>query len=350
MELSLGTRWGWGMGLVGTLVLGCCWLAYTQRVWGKYDEVEGSGSDSGDSDSEDEDSMHVGQGGASSRAGGTAVHVDLANVQVGCRVRRGVDWRKGNQDGGEHNRGTVVAFKRADGSTEGGSDNTSLLLKIPPASAVVLWDAVGGQKARRLFYAIGHRGEHHLQMARAAPQRPRFFWREPTGRGGGSALRAAPSVIPATRPLTTHEAHRWRAFGTDNAWGADSELRERKGAKGDGVGAKGGKGSRARDDPFVKPQRREHSAATGAQHLHHDRKASKFQGANPYQQKIQGQLVSTAMPSRRKFSANTPAPPPPGAPPPKSGFGGSAAKDGAKLPRAAGQIVEAPRPGGKMTI
>ena len=319
MELPTVTRWAWGMGLVGVLVLGCCWLVYTQRFWGKYDRFDGSGSDSGDSDSEDEYAADAARRSA-------AVHVELQNVSVGCRVKRGVDWRKGNQDGGPANQGTVVAFKRADGSTEGGEgeSNSSLLQRIPAASAVVQWDAVPGssEKPRRLFYAIGRHGEHHLQMARrAAPQRPRFFWREAaatamamTGRGGGggggqlprAVLRAAPSVIPATRPLTTHEAHRWRAFGTDNAWGADSELRERKGGKGDapadhgknqgkkkqqqqqqqqrkgGGGGGGGGGAMAagqRGDPPEKP-RRKHSANGGA-HAHHGRKASQFQGANP---------------------------------------------------------------------
>jgi hypothetical protein len=309
MELPSMTRWAWGMGLVGVLVLGCCWLVYTQRFWGKYDRFDGSGSDSGDSDSEDEYAADAARRSA-------AVHVELQNVSVGCRVKRGVDWRKGNQDGGPANQGTVVAFKRADGSTEteggGGGESTSALLqRLPAASAVVQWDMVpgSGEKPRRLFYAIGHRGEHHLQMARrAAPQRPRFFWREAAapamaaaGRGGGglprAVLRAAPSVIPATRPLTAHEAHRWRAFGTDNAWGADSELRERKGGKGDAPdhdhrgkkqqqqqwqGGGGGGGAMAvgqRGDPPEKP-RRKHSANGGA-HAHHGRKASQFQGANP---------------------------------------------------------------------
>jgi hypothetical protein len=38
------------------------------------------------------------------------------NVAVMCRVVRGRDWNKGDQDGGEGNLGTVLGFKKADGA------------------------------------------------------------------------------------------------------------------------------------------------------------------------------------------------------------------------------------------
>ncbi|XP_053431366.1 E3 ubiquitin-protein ligase MIB2 isoform X7 [Nycticebus coucang] len=70
-----------------------------------------------------------------------------AGVQVGMRVVRGVDWKWGQQDGGEGNVGTVVELGRH------GSPST------PDRTVVVQWD-----QGTRTNYRAGYQGAHDLLL------------------------------------------------------------------------------------------------------------------------------------------------------------------------------------------
>ena len=106
-----------------------------------------------------------------------------AGVQVGMRVVRGVDWKWGQQDGGEGGVGTVVELGRH------GSPST------PDRTVVVQWD-----HGTRTNYRAGYQGAHDLLLfdnaqigARGAPGAGL------EGRGGAEGRgRAAPP--DAARP------------------------------------------------------------------------------------------------------------------------------------------------------
>uniref|UniRef100_A0A2K6SFD8 MIB/HERC2 domain-containing protein n=1 Tax=Saimiri boliviensis boliviensis TaxID=39432 RepID=A0A2K6SFD8_SAIBB len=66
-----------------------------------------------------------------------------AGVQVGMRVVRGVDWKWGQQDGGEGGVGMVVELGRH------GSPST------PDRTVVVQWD-----QGTRTNYRVGYQGAH----------------------------------------------------------------------------------------------------------------------------------------------------------------------------------------------
>lgn len=70
-----------------------------------------------------------------------------AGVQVGMRVVRGVDWKWGQQDGGEGSVGTVVELGRH------GSPST------PDRTVVVQWD-----QGTRTNYRAGYQGAHDLLL------------------------------------------------------------------------------------------------------------------------------------------------------------------------------------------
>lgn len=70
-----------------------------------------------------------------------------AGVQVGMRVVRGVDWKWGQQDGGEGGVGTVVELGRH------GSPST------PDRTVVVQWD-----HGTRTNYRAGYQGAHDLLL------------------------------------------------------------------------------------------------------------------------------------------------------------------------------------------
>lgn len=70
-----------------------------------------------------------------------------AGVQVGMRVVRGVDWKWGQQDGGEGGVGTVVELGRH------GSPST------PDRTVVVQWD-----QGTRTNYRAGYQGAHDLLL------------------------------------------------------------------------------------------------------------------------------------------------------------------------------------------
>ena len=70
-----------------------------------------------------------------------------AGVQVGMRVVRGVDWKWGQQDGGEGGVGTVVELGRH------GSPST------PDRTVVVQWD-----HGTRTNYHAGYQGAHDLLL------------------------------------------------------------------------------------------------------------------------------------------------------------------------------------------
>jgi hypothetical protein len=92
-----------------------------------------------------------------------------------CRVKRGQDWNKEDQDGGVGNLGTVLGYKIADGSVFAPDSvakvtavsacvfvrGTSLHIraqtaaKIPAKCAIVKWDGPPGVKMKRHFYPIG---------------------------------------------------------------------------------------------------------------------------------------------------------------------------------------------------
>lgn len=70
-----------------------------------------------------------------------------AGVQVGMRVVRGVNWKWGQQDGGEGGVGTVVELGRH------GSPST------PDRTVVVQWD-----HGTRTNYRAGYQGAHDLLL------------------------------------------------------------------------------------------------------------------------------------------------------------------------------------------
>uniref|UniRef100_A0A2K5PJ28 MIB E3 ubiquitin protein ligase 2 n=1 Tax=Cebus imitator TaxID=2715852 RepID=A0A2K5PJ28_CEBIM len=79
-----------------------------------------------------------------------------AGVQVGMRVVRGVDWKWGQQDGGEGGVGTVVELGRH------GSPST------PDRTVVVQWD-----QGTRTNYRAGYQGAHDLLLYDNAQIAPR---------------------------------------------------------------------------------------------------------------------------------------------------------------------------------
>ena len=203
-----------------------------------------------DSDSEDDSDSDSGSDTDSDGGGATGSNhtqreiVTARSVALNLRVMRGPDWRKGDQDGGEGNLGTVLGFKFAGGATQGPENMARLLNRIPPLSAVVVWDTASGAGGRKLFYSIGCNGEHHLSIAprdRAngggagangdrddAEASAKFFWRsavEGERVAGGAAYAEPPPDATAQtgaalpRELTGEEQERWRHFGADNAWG-----------------------------------------------------------------------------------------------------------------------------------
>lgn len=89
-----------------------------------------------------------------------------AGVQVGMRVVRGMDWKWGQQDGGEGGVGTVVELGRH------GSPST------PDRTVVVQWD-----HGTRTNYRAGYQGAHDLLLYDNA----QIGARPSRGRGGGYA-------------------------------------------------------------------------------------------------------------------------------------------------------------------
>lgn len=103
-----------------------------------------------------------------------------AGVQVGMRVVRGVDWKWGQQDGGEGGVGTVVELGRH------GSPST------PDRTVVVQWD-----HGTRTNYRAGYQGAHDLLLYDNAQIGAwPWGWGPAGGRGRGGAT---PDTSPARR-------------------------------------------------------------------------------------------------------------------------------------------------------
>ena len=115
----------------------------------------------------------------------------MSSIFLGCQVRRGTNWRKRDQDGGPGSLGTVVAFKRQDGSGEGLEGLSSKgMRKILPYSAVVKWH----KTKLWCFYALGD-----LELVETADEQQRKGQRRKTAgqvatpghSGGVGAIRRA---------------------------------------------------------------------------------------------------------------------------------------------------------------
>ena len=105
-----------------------------------------------------------------------------AGVQVGMRVVRGVDWKWGQQDGGEGGVGTVVELGRH------GSPST------PDRTVVVQWD-----HGTRTNYRAGYQGAHDLLLydnAQIGAGPGAGLGRSWAGGGAGGASDAAPRRRP----------------------------------------------------------------------------------------------------------------------------------------------------------
>ncbi|CAL1548126.1 unnamed protein product, partial [Lymnaea stagnalis] len=70
---------------------------------------------------------------------------DVENLELGCRVVRGPDWKWGSQDGGEGHVGTIVDIWSRDGSG------------VPENCAVVLWDS-----GKTRTYRVGEHEKYDL--------------------------------------------------------------------------------------------------------------------------------------------------------------------------------------------
>jgi hypothetical protein len=126
-------------------------------------------------------------------ADGVPVPVRLkgGNAVLGRRVQRGEDWSEhyGDQDGGEGNYGTLVAFKRGDGQLvanaaalrqhldsdstakqrRGDVDMAKALKYYPYPMSVVRWDTTGIIAA----YPMGHKGRFAITLKQDEPLSPR---------------------------------------------------------------------------------------------------------------------------------------------------------------------------------
>lgn len=106
-----------------------------------------------------------------------------AGVQVGMRVVRGVDWKWGQQDGGEGGVGTVVELGRH------GSPST------PDRTVVVQWD-----HGTRTNYRAGYQGAHDLLLYDNAQIGACVNPRQRPGVGvGWGPVRPDPALPPGVR-------------------------------------------------------------------------------------------------------------------------------------------------------
>lgn len=126
-----------------------------------------------------------------------------AGVQVGMRVVRGVDWKWGQQDGGEGGVGTVVELGRH------GSPST------PDRTVVVQWD-----HGTRTNYRAGYQGAHDLLLydnaqigARGGP------WR---GRGQVTTPRSVRGVAAGPGRGTDDDAQMGARDSGPGGWGAEA--------------------------------------------------------------------------------------------------------------------------------
>ena len=119
-----------------------------------------------------------------------------AGVQVGMRVVRGVDWKWGQQDGGEGGVGTVVELGRH------GSPST------PDRTVVVQWD-----QGTRTNYRAGYQGAHDLLLYDNAQIGARQGQAGRAGPGGGNAPLTPPHPQASGTPTSSVTAARSTGCG-----------------------------------------------------------------------------------------------------------------------------------------
>ena len=120
--------------------------------------------------------------------------LNAQNISLGCRVRRGPNWRKKAQDGGAGNLGTVTAYKLMEGGSEGLEGlSPKGMRKIHTFSAVVKWH----KTKLWCFYALGD-----LELVESEQERHRSTQRRKTE----GSLPGAAAVLAAASTATAHGA------------------------------------------------------------------------------------------------------------------------------------------------
>ena len=135
--------------------------------------------------------------------------LNAQNISLGCRVRRGPNWRKKAQDGGAGNLGTVTAYKLMEGGSEGLEGlSPKGMRKIHTFSAVVKWH----KTKLWCFYALGD-----LELVESEQERHRSTQRRKTE----GSLPGAAAVLAAASTATAHAA---AAHGAKDRRNTDSPV------------------------------------------------------------------------------------------------------------------------------